>query len=120
MPPLNQAGENCMNSAKQPSDRQSGQSDEAIKVVKVESRNTLNDFIRLPWPLYVNDPMWIPPLLLERRMHLSSKNPYFKHAKFCSWVAYRGSKPIGRISAQIDQLHIDRYQDATGFFGMLE
>ncbi len=27
---------------------------------------------------------------------------------------------MGRISAQIDQLHIDRYQDATGFFGMLE
>ena len=109
-----------MNFAKQPSDRQSGQSDEAIRVVKVESRNTLNDFIRLPWSLYVNDPMWVPPLLLERRMHLSSKNPYFEHAKFCSWVAYRDGKPVGRISAQIDQLHIDRYQDATGFFGMLE
>jgi hypothetical protein len=27
---------------------------------------------------------------------------------------------VGRISAQIDRLHIDRYQDATGFFGMLE
>jgi hypothetical protein len=27
---------------------------------------------------------------------------------------------VGRISAQIDQLHIDRYQNATGFFGMLE
>jgi hypothetical protein len=64
--------------------------------------------------------MWIPPLLLERRMHLSPKNPYFDHAKFCSWVAYRNAKPVGRISAQIDQLHIDRYQDATGFFGMLE
>ncbi|MBT8372986.1 MAG: N-acetyltransferase, partial [Deltaproteobacteria bacterium] len=34
--------------------------------------------------------------------------------------AVRGRKPVGRISAQIDQLHIDRYQDATGFFGMLE
>jgi hypothetical protein len=27
---------------------------------------------------------------------------------------------VGRISAQIDELHIQRYQDATGFFGMLE
>ena len=35
-------------------------------------------------------------------------------------MTYRDSKPVGRISAQIDQLHIDRYQDATGFFGMLE
>jgi len=109
-----------MHSAKQPSDRQTGHSDKAIRVVKVENRTTLNDFIRLPWSLYANDPMWVPPLLLERRMHLSPKNPYFEHAKFCSWLAYRNGKPVGRISAQIDRLHIDRYQDATGFFGMLE
>ena len=109
-----------MNFAKQPSDRQTGHSDKAIRVVKVENRTTLNDFIRLPWSLYANDPMWVPPLLLERRMHLSPKNPYFEHAKFCSWLAYRNGKPVGRISAQIDRLHIDRYQDATGFFGMLE
>ncbi len=109
-----------MHSANQSSDHPSEYSNEAIRVVKVENRNTLNDFIRLPWSLYANDPMWVPPLLLERRMHLSPKNPYFKHAKFCSWVAYRSGKPVGRISAQIDRLHIDRYQDATGFFGMLE
>ncbi len=109
-----------MNVAKQPLERQPEHSEEAIRVVKVENRKTLNDFIRLPWSLYANDPMWVSPLLLERRMHLSPKNPYFMHAKFCSWVAYRNAKPVGRISAQIDQLHIDRHQDATGFFGMLE
>jgi len=109
-----------MTFAKQPLERQPEHSEEAIRVVKVENRNTLNDFIRLPWSLYANDPMWVPPLLLERRMHLSPKNPYFEHAKFCSWVTYRDGKAVGRISAQIDRLHIDRYQDATGFFGMLE
>ena len=92
----------------------------SLQVVKVEGKSALNTFIRLPWSLYRGDPMWIPPLMLERRMHLSPKNPYFEHAKFCSWIAYRNGKPAGRISAQIDRLHIDRYQDATGFFGMLE
>jgi hypothetical protein len=53
-------------------------------------------------------------------MLFSPKNPYFEHAKFCSWVTYHNGNPVGRISAQIDRLHIDRYQDATGFFGMLE
>jgi hypothetical protein len=109
-----------MNFAKEPGDCQSGHFHEDISLVQVKNRKTLNDFIRLPWSLYANDPMWIPPLLLERRMHLSPKNPYFEHAKFCSWVAYQGGKPVGRISAQIDRLHIDRHQDATGFFGMLE
>ncbi|MBT8368188.1 MAG: N-acetyltransferase [Deltaproteobacteria bacterium] len=94
--------------------------DDALKIVKVAGRRAINEFIRLPWPLYIDDPMWVPPLLLERRMHLSPKNPYFEHAKFCSWIIYRGSNPVGRISAQIDRLHIDRHQDSTGFFGMLE
>jgi len=96
------------------------QTNKSLQVLKVEGKSALNDFIRLPWSLYMDDPMWVPPLLLERRMHLSPKNPYFEHAKFCSWITYRNDKPVGRISAQIDRLHIDRYQDATGFFGMLE
>jgi hypothetical protein len=96
------------------------QTNDSLQVVKVEGKSDLNEFIRLPWSLYKDDPNWIPPLVLERRMQLSPKSPYFEHAKFCSWITYRNGKPVGRISAQIDRLHIDRYQDATGFFGMLE
>ena len=92
----------------------------ALQISKVSSRNDQKDFIRLPWSIYSEDPAWVPPLLLERRMQLSPKNPYFDHAEFCSWIAYRNGIPVGRISAQIDHLHIDRYRDDTGFFGMLE
>ena len=109
-----------MKSENQLQDQLSDNFGAALKVLKVNNRSDFNDFIRLPWSLYTDDPMWVPPLLLERRMHLSPKNPYFEHAEFCSWVAYRNGKAVGRISAQIDQLHIDRYQDATGFFGMIE
>jgi len=35
-------------------------------------------------------------------------------------VAFRKGKPVGRISAQVDQLHLDRFHDDTGFFGFLE
>jgi len=91
-----------------------------LNIVKVDNRATVNEFIRLLWPLYKDDPAWVPPLILERRMQLSPKNPYFEHAAYSSWVAYRDGKPVGRISAQVDQLHLERYQDATGFFGMLE
>ncbi len=31
-----------------------------------------------------------------------------------------GASPSGGISAQIDALHLERYADATGFFGMLD
>jgi hypothetical protein len=86
----------------------------------VEGRQILRQFIRLPWSLYTGDPAWVPPLILERREHLSSRNPFFDHARYRAWIAYRGEKPVGRISAQIDRLHLERYQDAAGFFGLLE
>jgi hypothetical protein len=91
-----------------------------LHIVKVEKRETLNEFIRLLWPLYKNDPAWVPPLILERRMQLAPNNPYFEHATYSSWVAYRNGRAVGRISAQVDQLHLEQHQDATGFFGMLE
>jgi hypothetical protein len=91
-----------------------------LRVVPVEGRRELRRFIRLPWSIYRDDPAWVPPLLMERRQHLSSRNPFFEHAKWKFWLAYRGATPVGRISAQVDQLHLERYEDSTGFFGLLE
>jgi len=91
-----------------------------LRVVAVEGRRGLRDFIRLPWSIYGDDPAWVPPLLLERSEHLSKRNPFFEHGKCRFWLAYRGHRPVGRISAQVDQLHLQRYEDSTGFFGLLE
>jgi len=91
-----------------------------ISVKPVAGRKMLKTFIRVPWPIYRNDPRWIPPLIFERQQFLSRQNPYFDHAQFQAWIAYRGSVPVGRISAQIDRLHLERYRDHTGFWGMLE
>src|SRR5262245_25311865 len=77
-------------------------------------------FIRVPWSVYADDPTWVPHLLVERREHFSPRNPYFAHARCCFWLACRGTRPVGRISAQIDELHQGRYRDAIGFFGFLE
>ncbi|HSF10373.1 MAG TPA: hypothetical protein VLA60_13240 [Nitrospirales bacterium] len=91
-----------------------------IRVEPVNDRATLKEFIRLPWKLYRSDPFWIPPLLVERLHTFSPKNPYFQHAQWQCWIAYQGNEPVGRISAQIDDFHLRRYKDQTGFFGLLE
>ncbi|WP_022728983.1 hypothetical protein [Fodinicurvata sediminis] len=94
---------------------------EDIEIRPVQNRRDLDSFIEVPWQIYSRDTNWIPPLKLERRLHLSQdKNPYFQHAEAEFWVAWRKGKPIGRISAQIDQAWLERYQDATGHFGFLE
>jgi hypothetical protein len=90
-------------------------------VTAVDSDAALDRFLTVPAGVYADDPAWIAPLFLERRMHLSPRhNPYFQHARWQAWIAWRGVKPVGRITAQIDALHLERYADATGFFGMLE
>ncbi len=95
-------------------------SDQALHIVPVSDRCARRRFIRMPWSIYENDPAWTPPLLIERSQHISPRNPVFAHLQWQAWLAYRGARPVGRISAQIDRLHLDRYRDATGFFGMLE
>jgi hypothetical protein len=92
----------------------------SVQIVKAEDRRSRNTFIRLPMSLYEDDPAWVPPLFFEQRMHLSSGNPYFEHALCSFWIASREGVPVGRVSAQIDRLHLERHRDDTGFWGMLE
>jgi hypothetical protein len=78
-------------------------------------------FIRLPDRLYRGRAGYVAPLAMERRQSLSpASNPYFQHAKVQYWLAWRGERPVGRISAQIDDLHLARHGDATGQFGLLD
>ncbi len=92
----------------------------AVAVRPVTSYREMGIFIDIPWRMYADDPMWVPPLRLERRLHFSRFNPFFKHGEWQAWIAYRNNQPVGRISAQIDQLHRQRYGADTGHFGLLE
>ncbi|MDB5740225.1 MAG: yghO [Alphaproteobacteria bacterium] len=92
-----------------------------VTIVPVETAAQWHDFHHLLFKIYAHDPQWVAPLLLERKFHFQAKhNPFFQHAKAAFFLAYRGKEPVGRITAQIDQLHLDRYNDATGHFGFLE
>lgn len=77
----------------------------AIRIEPVISDKQLDEFIATAWPVYQNDPNWVAPLIFEQKQRFSpQKNPFFEHARWQAWVARRGDKIVGRISAQIDQL----------------
>lgn len=91
----------------------------------MRTRAQWRDFHHLPFHIYRDDPNWVPPLLLERKLHFSPRhNPYFQHAKAAFWLAYDGAhdrnRPVGRISAQIDRLHLETHGDGAGQFGFIE
>ena len=92
-----------------------------ISVGAVSTKAGRRVFLDVPFGLYRDDPNWVAPLYLERFEHLDpKKNPYFEHAEAQLFVAYRGAKPVGRISAQACKLRLERYNDATGQFGFIE
>ena len=101
--------------------RKTGPLRASVEIVPVQTKRQWHDFHHLPFAIYRDDPNWVPPLLLERKFHFQPKhNPYFQHAKAAFFLAYKDGVPVGRITAQIDQLHLDRYHDATGHFGFIE
>lgn len=94
-----------------------------INVVPIPWHNKalVKKFIKVPWSLYQHDPLWTPPLIQERLDFLNpKKNPYFEHAEAQLFLAERDGVPVGRISAQIDHLHLKTHRDNAGFFGFYE
>jgi hypothetical protein len=92
-----------------------------VEVKAVKSRRDWKEFIGLPYRLHATSEQWIPPVRLERRLFHSRKmNAYFKHATAQEFVARRGARPVGRISAQWDKAYDDEHGVGTGMFGFLE
>lgn len=92
-----------------------------ITVRPVSGKAGRKQFLDVPFSIYGRDSNWVAPLYLERLEHLDpAKNPYFEHAEAQLFVATRGGRPVGRISAQLCRLRSERYKDATGQFGFIE
>ncbi len=78
-------------------------------------------FIRLPWRLYRNEPLWVAPLISERKRHLDrDHNPFFEHAEAEYFLAWRDGEPVGRISAHVDRRFNEFQDNDWGLFGFFE
>ena len=94
--------------------------DAAISVEVVTQRQQWRQFLALPHRIYASDPAWVAPLDFMKREQLSPANHFFEHARWRAWIAYKRGLPVGRITAQIDEMHLRQHADGVGYFGMLE
>src|SRR4051812_22260061 len=87
----------------------------------VASKADKKAFVELAYQLNLADPNWIPPLKDEvRGLITPGKNPWFEHAEAQFFLAERGGKLVGRISAQVDQLVLEHMGAGLGQWGMFE
>jgi hypothetical protein len=91
-----------------------------VSIRPVGSRRELKRFVDLPYRLHAGT-RWIPPLRLERRLFLNRRlNPYFKHGEAEYFLAWRGERVVGRVTAQIDRAFNEFHDSRWGMFGFLE
>ncbi len=96
-------------------------SSHSIEIKPVLSKKDRKTFVTLLWDIFKDDPNWVPPLIIERMDIIDEKkNPYFLHADVRLWIAYKNGMPVGRISAQIDELVEPQHGVKTGHYGFFD
>lgn len=92
-----------------------------MRIHPVQDKKDLAAFINLPYQLYKNDPIWVPPLRDEQRGQFDpQRNPLLDHCERQLFLLEDGGKFIGRIAAFVDNLAVDFWNEHIGLFGYFE
>jgi len=92
-----------------------------MNITRVETKRDLNIFIDLPYQIYRDDPVWVPPLRDEQNGQFDHvRNPLLDHCEYALFLLWEANKPIGRVAAFIDKLAVEAWQEPVGLFGYYE
>jgi GNAT superfamily N-acetyltransferase len=92
-----------------------------IKISEVSTRRDRDAFIKFQWRIYANDPLWVPPLIIERKTFLDRKrHPFYRHGDAALFLARQNGEIVGRIMASDDPNYNSLHQSNVGCFGLFE
>ncbi len=92
-----------------------------MEITRVKTIAELKSFIDLPYRLYKNDPVWVPPLRDEQHGQFDPiRNPLLQHCEYELFMLHQDGKIAGRIAAFIDKLAVEAWGEAVGLFGYYE
>jgi len=97
-----------------------------IDITPVSDKGGLKAFIECAYRINADDPNWVPPLRTDMVELLTpGRNPFHEHARVQLFLARRGGKVVGRISAHIDELALQQPVEqgmgpGTGNWGLFE
>jgi GNAT superfamily N-acetyltransferase len=92
-----------------------------VEIVAVQDKQSLAQFVDLPYRLYRHHPYWVPPLRMAQKELLNTrKHPFYEHAELQCFVARRDGEVCGRVAAIVDRSHNEFHHEEAGFFGFFE
>ena len=75
-----------------------------IEIHPVQTPKERSTFLTFPWHIYGDDPLWVPPLLPERRKVIDPQRGKFYLDGYADlFIAQRGSTPVGTICCAEDR-----------------
>ncbi|QEG42040.1 hypothetical protein [Roseimaritima ulvae] len=91
-------------------------------VLPVKTSGDVRRFLELPWQLYRDDPLWVPPFRRnQRELAGFARHPFYKTATSQAFLATDSSgRAVGRILAIDNPVHNQQHGDNLGFFGFFE
>lgn len=93
----------------------------SVSISPVTTKADRQAFVDLPYRAYRHLPAWRAPLRLERSMFLNPKhNPLLARMDHQLFLARRGDRVVGRISAHVNPDHLREHGGGTGHFGFLD
>ena len=101
-------------------------SDTNVVIEPVEGKKGRAAFVDIGRTFAAREPHWVPQLRSEQLELVDpGKNPFFGHASHQLFIARRGGKLVGRISAHIDQLALELPREqgfgpGAGMFGYFD
>ncbi|MBP1631061.1 MAG: hypothetical protein H6Q15_1954 [Bacteroidetes bacterium] len=90
------------------------------EIITVNSKRERKIFVRLPHLLYKNNPTYVPQLNASINWLISSKNPFFEHSEVCLFLVKKNGNYVGRIASIYNTIHLKKYDDNSGFFGLFD
>ena len=91
------------------------------EIVRVPfDRPGVSRFLRVAYLVYRHDRLWVAPLESDALLTLSSRNPFYQHARIELWIARAGGRDVGRIAAIVDDHFHPPSGQPTAFFGYFE
>ncbi len=92
-----------------------------VTIKEVFNKSDLKKFVKLPFALYKDDPLWVPQLIRDdMEIFNKANNPAFEYADCRQFLACKDGKPVGRIAAIHNRAANEKYKTRNLRFGWFD